>query len=82
MGPKSLFNEVAMETLKKIGKFVAVGVLWIFVLSVRVEDERLFDKAHGVLIENPVVRTLDQKLAEGVDALRNYAYHALSPNKG
>ena len=39
-------------------------VCWVFLLSIRVDGETLFDKAHAVIVENPVVEAVDEELGE------------------
>ena len=43
-------------------RFIFYMVLWVFILSVRWDGRTLFDRAHEIIIENPVVELLDEEL--------------------
>lgn len=50
------------EIAKWASRFVFYLVLWVFILSIRWEGRTLFDRAHEVIIENPLVDLLDEEL--------------------
>ena len=51
------------EHLKKLGKFSLTAMLWVFILSIRVEGQTLFAHANGVLVQNSIVRAVDSERA-------------------
>ena len=52
-----------MSLLKKVLTAILNGVIWVFILSVSVDNKRLFDHAHDIIVDNPVVAFADQQLA-------------------
>lgn len=50
--------------LKWIGKVVLSAVFWVFVLSIQVQGRPLFFMAHDTLIENELVRKIDEYLVD------------------
>ncbi len=52
------------DIFKWIGKFFMHSVLWVFVLSVRWDGRTVFSYANEVLVQNALVQTLDEELAE------------------
>jgi len=43
-------------------KFIFYLIIWVFILSLRWEGRTLFDRAHEVIIENPLVELIDEEL--------------------
>lgn len=52
------------DILKWIGKNLLTAVFWVFVLSITVNGRSLFSHANGVLVQNTLVQTIDEELAE------------------
>lgn len=61
------------DSVKKVLKILGVGVIWIYVLSIRIGGETLFHYANDVLVQNRIVEAIDHTLADGVDAVWNKA---------
>jgi hypothetical protein len=51
------------EHLKKLGKLSLTAILWVFILSIRVDGRTLFSHANEVLVQNSIVRAIDGELA-------------------
>jgi len=51
------------EHLKKLGKLTLTAILWVFILSIRVDGRTLFSHANEVLVQNSIVRAVDGELA-------------------
>ncbi len=56
------------ERLKAAGRILFQGVIWVFVLSIRVDGRTVFYHAHDVLVNNQVVAA--------VEAQATRAFHA------
>ncbi len=52
------------EIIKWIGKISITAVFWVFILSIQVQGRPLFFLAHETLIENKVVRQLDEYIVD------------------
>lgn len=63
---------------KWVLKSLAIGAVWVFLLSVPVRGQMLFDHAHEILIQNSVVEFLDAKANSTWEELRLLALSALS----
>ncbi len=50
------------DVLKWIAKFSLQGILWVFLLSIRVDGQTIFQAAHGTLVQNALVQTVDEEL--------------------
>ena len=51
------------DVLKWIAKFALQGILWVFLLSIRVDGHTtFFQAAHGTLVQNALVQTIDEEL--------------------
>lgn len=61
------------EIARWASRFVFYLVLWVFILSIRWEGRTLFDRAHEVIIENPLVELLDEELGILWDRLSDTA---------
>jgi hypothetical protein len=61
------------DRTKKVLKFFGMGVLWVYILSIRVGSETIFYHAHDILVENQVVEAIDRQLAEAYEGAVNLA---------
>jgi len=52
------------DRTKKILRFFGMGVLWVYLLSIRVGGETIFHYAHDILVENQIVEAIDRQLGE------------------
>ena len=50
--------------IKRLTRYVLIFIAWIFCLSVRIGDQRIFDHAHGVLVDNRIVYAVDQEISD------------------
>ena len=51
------------DIIRMLGKVTLQMVLWVFVLSISWGGRTLFDRSHGVLVENSIVSAIDSELA-------------------
>lgn len=61
------------DRTKKVLKFLGVGVLWVYILSIRVGHETIFHHANDILVQNQIVEAIDRQLAETWDSISNKA---------
>ncbi len=68
------------ERLKKTGRIAMYAVLWIFILSIRVDGKTLFQYGHGIFVENRIVGAVDHQATlmwtRLVKTVR-YSYHTM-----
>ena len=50
------------DRTKKILRFFGMGVLWVYLLSIRVGGETIFHHTHNILVENQIVEAVDRQL--------------------
>ena len=50
--------------LKWLLRTALQGIVWVFILSISVDGRPLFSHAQDVLVQNTVVRAVDEQLAE------------------
>jgi hypothetical protein len=51
------------DMIRMVGKFALQMVLWVFLLSISWGGRTIFERAHGVLVENSIVAAVDSELA-------------------
>lgn len=52
------------DILKWVGKLVLHSIMWVFILSIQWDGKSLFYYANDVLVQNELVQTADEQLAE------------------
>jgi hypothetical protein len=52
------------DFFKWVLKVTAIGILWVFILSVRWDGKMLFSFAHETLVQNSLVQAADQEFAD------------------
>jgi hypothetical protein len=52
------------DAIKWTLKVALQGVLWVFLLSITVSGRTVFEHAHGALVQNVLVQTLDEELGD------------------
>jgi hypothetical protein len=52
------------DRTKKFLKFLGLGVLWVYILSIRIGNETIFKHANEILVQNQIVEAIDNQLAE------------------
>jgi hypothetical protein len=57
------------DRTKRVLKFLGLGVLWVYILSVRVSNETIFQHANNILVQNQIVEAIDRQLAETWDSV-------------
>lgn len=45
-------------------KMLLQMVVWVFVLSIKIDDKLIFDHAHNFLVKNDVIATLEKQFSE------------------
>jgi hypothetical protein len=51
------------DLVKKAAKISGIGILWVFLLSINVNGRTMFSYANDILVQNSLVRMLDEELA-------------------
>lgn len=70
------------DRTKKVLKFLGMGVLWVYILSIRVGRETVFYHAHDILVENQIVDAIDRQLAEAYDSAAQFASNTFNRISG
>jgi hypothetical protein len=70
------------DRMKKVLKFVGVGVLWVYILSIRVGGSTIFHYANDILVQNQIVEAIDRQLAVAYDHAMETASNAFSSISG
>lgn len=70
------------DTTKKILKNLGIGIIWVYILSIRVGGQTLFRYANDILVQNSIVEAIDHTLADGVDAFAGRISTAFRSWKG
>lgn len=52
------------DLFKHLGKFLAQGLLWVFILSIHWDNKSLFSYCHDIFVDNTLVHTVDAELGE------------------
>lgn len=52
------------DIIKWFLKFALQGIAWVFVLSINIGGMTIFDRMHGVFIQNALVQSLDEEVAD------------------
>ncbi len=61
------------ENFAAAGRILFHGVIWVFVLSIRVDGQTIFSRAHEVLVNNQVVAAIEGQAARGIQAVLDMA---------
>ena len=56
------------ERFAALGRILLQGVIWVFVLSIRVDGQTLFHRAHEVLVNNQIVAANEAQATRGFRA--------------
>jgi hypothetical protein len=70
------------ERSKKILKFLGLGVLWVYLLSIRLGGETMFYYANDILVKNQIVEAIHHQFLDAVDAAGNLASSGFSKISG
>ena len=52
------------DIVKWLAKTSSAGILWVFLLSITVEGRTIFSYANSFLVQNALVRMLDEELGD------------------
>ncbi|MEI6834954.1 MAG: hypothetical protein WCL28_13280 [bacterium] len=66
----------------KVLKFLGMGVLWVYILSIRIGQETIYYHAHDILVENHIVDAIDRQLADAYDGAAKFASNTFSRLSG
>lgn len=70
------------ETTKKILRILGIGVIWVYIFSIRIGGHTLFSYANDILVQNSIVEAIDHTLADTVDSLASRVSTAFRSWKG
>ena len=68
------------ERLKYVARILTVGIIWVFVLSIRWDGRPIFYTANDLLVQNPLVRSIDSGLNDGWHRLQRAVHVAFAKN--
>jgi hypothetical protein len=51
------------EIIKWVGKVALQCIAWVFILSITIGETTLFEKFNNVLVQNALVQSLDEEMA-------------------
>lgn len=54
-------------------KFLGLGVIWVFLLSIPVNGKAVFFPVRSVLVYNPLVEGIDRGLHLALNSIKTYA---------
>ena len=66
------------DRLKKAGRVLLIGAIWVYVLSIPAGGQLLFDHAHGLLVQNAVVQALQREAKSTWSSFKAQARLALA----
>lgn len=66
------------DRTKKMLKFLGLGILWVYILSIRVGGDTMFHFANNILVKNHIVEAIDRQLADSYDGALRVAGNAYS----
>lgn len=69
-------------TTKKVFKSLGIGIIWVYILSIRIGGQTLFRYANDILVQNSIVEAIDHTLADSVDAVAGRVSTAFREWKG
>ena len=55
------------ETVKRVLKTMGFGIIWVYVLSIRIGGGTLFSYANDILVQNSIVEAIDHTMADSVE---------------
>lgn len=61
------------DRMKGVLKFFGLGVLWVYILSIRVGETTIFHHANDILVQNQIVEAIDRQLAEAYEGASKQA---------
>jgi hypothetical protein len=70
----NLLKEIEMsDRSKNMLKFLGMGVLWVYILSIRVGQNTVFHYANDILVKNQIVEAIDRQLGEAANGVSRLA---------
>ncbi|MBC7661655.1 MAG: hypothetical protein H7249_18315 [Chitinophagaceae bacterium] len=66
------------ERLKKLGRVLLYGTIWVYVLSIPVGEKLLFDHVYDVLVDNSVIHAIQRETKTAWRDLKGKARSALA----
>lgn len=69
------------ERLKKVGRVLLYGTIWVYVLSIPIGEKLLFDHAYDVLVENSVVNAIHREVKSAWRDVKGKARSALADSE-
>ena len=66
------------DRTKKMLKFLGLGILWVYILSIRVGGDTMFHFANNILVKIHIVEAIDRQLADSYDGALRVAGNAYS----
>ncbi len=61
------------DRTKRVLKFIGLGVVWVYILSIRIGNQTIFFHANDILVQNQIVEAIDRQLADSWDSLSTKA---------
>jgi hypothetical protein len=68
--------------MKNMLKFFGLGVVWVYILSIRLGGQTVFHYANDILVKNQIVEAIDRQLADVVQDAKDLAEHSFSKLSG
>ena len=70
------------DRVKNTLKFLSTGVLWVYILSIRVVEGTIFHYANDILVKNQIVEAIDRQLTEAVSSVSHFATNGFAKISG
>ncbi len=61
------------DRVKNTLKFLGTGVLWVYILSIRVGEGTIFHHANDILVKNQIVEAIDRQLSDAATSVSRLA---------
>ena len=69
------------ERLKQLGRGLGYGAIWVYILSVPIKGQILFDYVHGLLVQNALVDAAAREFNTALRDLKGKARSALAESE-
>ena len=69
---------------KKALQVLSIGVIWVYVLSIRINGQTIFYYANDILVQNRIVEAIDRSFADAMDTIVHnvkLAFHSITGRK-
>lgn len=69
---------------KKALQILSVGVVWVYILSIRIGGQTIFHYANDIFVQNRIVEAIDRSFADTMDTVVHsvkVTFHSITGRK-